>query len=74
MIRAVMLNLLMNACQASGDAPVEVHTAVRDGRCEMAILDRGPGIPAQVREHLFEPFMTTRPRRDRVSGCPSRAG
>ena len=61
MIRAVMLNLLMNACQASGETPVEVHAAARDDCYEMTILDRGPGIPAQVREHLFEPFMTSRP-------------
>ena len=61
MIRAVMLNLLINACQASGDKPVEVHAAARGGCCEMTILDRGPGLPAQVREHLFEPFMTNRP-------------
>jgi signal transduction histidine kinase len=60
MIRAVVLNLLLNAAQASGVTPVDVHTTVHEGHCEVAILDRGPGIPAEVREHLFEPFMTTR--------------
>jgi two-component system CheB/CheR fusion protein len=60
MTRAVVLNLLLNACQASGTLPVDVRTSVIDGCCEVAILDRGPGIPAEIREHLFEPFMTTR--------------
>lgn len=60
MIRAVVLNLLLNAAQASGATPVALHTTVRDGHGEVAVLDRGPGIPAEVREHLFEPFMTTR--------------
>ncbi|HUE86116.1 MAG TPA: ATP-binding protein [Vicinamibacterales bacterium] len=60
MIRAVLLNLLLNACHASDDAFVEVRTSVSDALCTVAILDRGPGLPAEVREHLFEPFITTR--------------
>jgi PAS domain S-box-containing protein len=60
MTRAALLNLLLNACHASGDTPVEVEASVHDGICEVTILDRGPGIPAEVREHLFEPFVTTR--------------
>ena len=60
MTRAVLLNLMLNACQASGDRPVEVRTAVRGSQCDIQILDRGPGMPDEVREHLFEPFITTR--------------
>ena len=60
MTRAVLLNLLMNACQASPLTAVELQTACGNGRCEIQILDRGPGIPSEVREHLFEPFITTR--------------
>jgi two-component system CheB/CheR fusion protein len=60
MTRAVLLNLVLNASQASGTAPVEIHTSMTDGRAVIAVLDRGPGLPAEVREHLFEPFITTR--------------
>jgi signal transduction histidine kinase len=60
MIRAVLLNLLLNACHASGATAVEVHTTVSSALCTIAILDRGPGLPAEVRQHLFEPFITTR--------------
>jgi two-component system sensor histidine kinase PilS (NtrC family) len=61
MTRAVLLNLMLNACQASGSTPVVVQTSC-DGnnRCRVRVLDRGPGIPDEVREHLFEPFITTR--------------
>jgi PAS domain S-box-containing protein len=61
MTRAALLNLLLNACHVSGSTPVEIDAALNDGFCEIAIRDRGPGIPAEIREHLFEPFYTTRP-------------
>ena len=60
MLRAALLNLVMNACQAASGAEVEVHASV-DGRlCRIAVRDRGPGIPAEIRERIFEPFFTTR--------------
>ena len=60
MTRAVLLNLLLNACYAGGHQPVEIETALVDGTCEIRVLDRGPGIPPEVREHLFEPFISAR--------------
>jgi two-component system CheB/CheR fusion protein len=60
MTRAVLLNLMLNACQAGGGDAVEVQTTVRGAQCEIQILDRGPGIPQEVRNHLFEPFVTAR--------------
>jgi two-component system CheB/CheR fusion protein len=60
MTRAVLLNLVLNACHASGTAPVEVRASVSDTRCVIEILDRGPGLPPQVRTQLFKPFVTTR--------------
>ena len=61
MLRGVMLNLLLNACRAGVGAPVEIETAARDGRCTIRILDRGPGLPPDVRDRLFEPFVSARP-------------
>jgi PAS domain S-box-containing protein len=60
MTRAVLLNLLLNACQASAATPVEIRTTTDQGRSVIEVLDRGPGLPQEVREHLFEPFITTR--------------
>jgi signal transduction histidine kinase len=60
MLRAVLLNLLLNACQAGGPGSVDVHTRRLDGRGAIRILDRGPGLPPPVRERLFEPFVSSR--------------
>lgn len=61
MLRPALLNLLLNACQAGGARPVTVDISRERHACTVRILDRGPGIPAHVRAHLFEPFYTTKP-------------
>ena len=50
----------MNACQAAGSGPVDVAISIESGSCCIAVRDRGPGIPADARERVFEPFFTTR--------------
>jgi signal transduction histidine kinase len=60
MTRAVLVNLLLNACQASAPQTVELRAAVAHERCRVEVLDRGPGLPAEVRGHMYEPFVTTR--------------
>jgi PAS domain S-box-containing protein len=60
MLRAALLNLTMNACQATEDGLVDVQIAADAGVCRIAIRDRGPGITSAVRERMFEPFFTTR--------------
>ena len=60
MLRAALLNLVMNACQAGADRPVEVTAAVESTHCRVAIGDRGSGIAENIRDRVFEPFFTTR--------------
>jgi PAS domain S-box-containing protein len=61
MLRELLLNLLMNACQASaGGAAISVMTSRAGESCRIAIDDRGPGIPATIRDRVFEPFFTTK--------------
>jgi PAS domain S-box-containing protein len=60
MLRAVLLNLLLNACQASTGGTVNVQMRSLDGRGAIRVLDRGPGLPPDVRERLFEPFVSSR--------------
>jgi two-component system CheB/CheR fusion protein len=60
MLRAALLNVTLNACQAAGRRDVDVHITAENGHCRIAVRDRGPGIPAEVRERVFEPFFTTR--------------
>lgn len=60
MLRAALLNLTLNACQAAGTREVGICVTAADGRCRVAVSDRGPGIAAEIRERIFEPFFTTR--------------
>lgn len=60
MLRAALLNLMINACQAAGNKEVGICVSEADGVCRFAVCDRGPGIPAEIRERIFEPFFTTR--------------
>jgi PAS domain S-box-containing protein len=60
MLRAALLNITLNACQAAGGRDVDIQIAGETGHCRIAVRDRGPGIPANVRERVFEPFFTTR--------------
>lgn len=53
----VLLNLLMNALRYT-QQPVRVSLKPEgEGMC-LRLEDSGPGLPAQLMEHLFEPFLT----------------
>lgn len=53
-------NVVRNALRhtAEGTA-VEIGSERRDGAIVVTIDDRGPGVPASEREHIFEPFART---------------
>jgi CheY-like chemotaxis protein len=56
----------MNAMQAlpasaAQESEIAISTATREGRVVIEVSDSGPGIPAQDRERVFEPFVTTKP-------------
>jgi two-component system osmolarity sensor histidine kinase EnvZ len=62
-------NLIGNAVRHAG-GEIIVRTAVGDGTATLAVLDRGPGIPAGMAERLKEPFT----RRDEARSGTSGAG
>ena len=64
-LQQVLLNLLLNAADATGDAEADRRTIVVRTACngrfaELSVLDRGPGIPAGDLAHVFKPFWTTK--------------
>ena len=66
-VRQVVVNLLANAVQATRDpaatgGPVRVTWTRGPARACIHVDDRGPGLSADARARLFEPFFTTRPR------------
>lgn len=54
-------NILLNALQAtSPDGTVRASFRVQQGLVEIAVDDAGPGIPAELRERIFDEGYTTR--------------
>lgn len=51
----VLLNLLMNACEAGADQ-ITVGATREDGEAIIEVSDNGPGLPQKVRENLFQAF------------------
>jgi signal transduction histidine kinase len=66
-LEQVFLNLLINAAHAipEGDPGAhEIRVCARTdpaGLVEIAVSDTGTGIPAEVRDRIFDPFFSTRP-------------
>ncbi|MFO7964955.1 MAG: ATP-binding protein [Desulfobacterales bacterium] len=59
----VLLNLLLNALQAvdaDGEISIGCHTDKPSGTVYLWVEDNGPGIPAELGEKIFDPFVTTR--------------
>ncbi len=59
-IRQALLNVLMNARQASGDGPVTVLVDQSGGELVFEVTDTGEGMPPGAAARIFDPFFTTR--------------
>ena len=55
LLRRALRNLLENA-RRYGGREVEVIVEARDGRAQVRVCDRGPGVPEAMRERIFESF------------------
>ncbi|MCI5130275.1 MAG: PAS domain-containing protein [Candidatus Electrothrix sp. EH2] len=69
-IRIILVHLLENSCFASKDSAEPILVQVQEEREELsslciAVIDKGMGIPENIREKVFTPF---------VSGREDRAG
>ena len=61
LLEQVLLNLVRNSIDAVAESGGEVWLKASDaGVVCIEVEDNGPGLPAPVRERLFEPFQTTK--------------
>ena len=65
-LQQVLVNLLLNACQAMsgqrGVRALHIELQAIDGHVRIDVSDTGPGIAAEHVARLFEPFFTTKPQ------------
>lgn len=57
-LKQILTNLILNSLQAMDGRPGLIMLRCKDNRLE--IEDNGPGIPAEVRDKIFQPFFTTK--------------
>ncbi|HEX5340903.1 MAG TPA: ATP-binding protein [Duganella sp.] len=73
-VRQILDNLISNAIKFTGHGTIHVDVSTRpvgDGcLLRYSVRDSGPGIPAQVQPHLFEPFSADAQQ----SGAPAGTG
>jgi len=66
-LQQVLLNLILNACDAMQDIDVSRRAlslgadAGPDGAVRIYVADCGPGVPQALKSRIFEPFVTTKP-------------
>jgi C4-dicarboxylate-specific signal transduction histidine kinase len=66
-LQQVLLNLILNGCEAMSGTPASGRRLLLTGELDatagvhFAIRDSGTGIPPELIDRLFEPFVTTKP-------------
>ncbi len=57
----VLLNLVRNAVQATGQwRHIGIEASRRNGHVVFAVEDEGPGVPAELKQKLFKPFVSSK--------------
>lgn len=60
--RRILVNLLQNARHAQNQdisaGKIALYAKKMGDICQIDICDDGPGVPAEIRDHMFEPFVS----------------
>lgn len=61
-LEQVLINLVGNACQAmscsEGRSQIVIESQHQGGKIVLSVADNGPGVPPEIRDQLFEAFVT----------------
>ena len=69
MLRQIFINLAQNAFEASPPGElVSIRAELTQGQFTLSVRDRGNGVPAALRERIFDPFFSTKDRGVRTGG------
>ena len=61
MVKRALINMLDNAISAlEGQGRIRVTLACQDQQARLDVADDGPGVPEADRDHLFEPYFSTK--------------
>ena len=61
-IRQVLMNLIKNAADAIDQnlGKIRIRVSESDSQVSVEVIDNGPGIPTDLGERIFEPFVSTK--------------
>jgi signal transduction histidine kinase len=60
-LRQILMNLIANARDAAGErGRIRIGVTRTGGSLELRVNDTGPGVPAAMRDTIFEPYVTTK--------------
>lgn len=65
LVSRIVKNYLSNAIRYAGGCRIVIGVRRREGYFEVQVIDNGPGIPQDIRENLFEEFVTGGNSKDR---------
>ena len=68
LLRRALRNLLENARRYGGGEITTLVAASADGAARISVCDRGPGVPVELRERIFEPFFRLPGHAEREGG------
>jgi signal transduction histidine kinase len=63
-LKQLVMNLLRNSLEACepNTGKVTVHLIKKGDSIQLSVRDNGPGIPADIRDKIFNPYFTTKDR------------
>jgi two-component system NtrC family sensor kinase len=61
-LRQVIANVVVNAAEATlPTGTITIDARANGDRATLTVADDGPGVPPEIKDQIFEPFVTTKP-------------